>query len=284
MRDPPGVASLPIDNVRTTHRRGPAPEPEESSIFAVPDARDRFVRPVKVFDHEPGLLAELPPAVARVVRDRGLADSLVLPEGPWTPPSREQLGSGAIGLLVLDGLLSRTIRFAGHESPELIGPGDLLRPWDDDRGTSLEFSTEWRILDRSTVAVLDARFARRMCRVPSLTSGLIERTVERSRWLSFQLAIAHVRRAEPRVLMLLWHLADRWGRVTPSGTVVPLRLTHAAIACLICMRRPTVSATLVRLVRAGELARNDDGTWTLTGPPPDLATVNRRRGERLAAA
>ena len=123
-----------------------------------------------------------------------------------------------------------------------------------------------------------------MCRIPGLASGLLERTVERSRWLSFQLAIAHVRRAEPRVLMLFWHLADRWGRVTPTGVVVPMRLTHATIARPSVMRRPTVSATLVALVRTGEVARNEDGTWTLTGSPPDLATVNRGRDRRLAAA
>jgi CRP-like cAMP-binding protein len=278
------VASLPHDSVGTTRRVAPAREPDEPSIFAVPDAHDGLARPVKVFAHQPELLADLPPALARVVRDRGIADSRILPTGEWTPPSREDLGAGAIGLLVLDGLLSRTIGFAGLESPELVGAGDLLRPWDDERGASLEFSTEWRVLERATVAVLDGRFARRMCRVPGLTSGLIERTVERSRWLSFQLAIAHVRRAEPRVLMLLWHLADRWGRVTPSGVVVPVRLTHATIARLVCMRRPTVSATLMRLVRTGELARSEDGTWTLTGSPPDLATVNRSRAERLAAA
>jgi CRP/FNR family cyclic AMP-dependent transcriptional regulator len=278
------VASLPIDSAATTRRPVPAADPHERSIFAVADRHDGLARPVKVFAHQPGLLADLPPGAARVVRDRAVADSQVLPTGPWTPPSHEELGPGAIGLLVLDGLLSRTIQFAALESPELVGAGDLLRPWDDERETSLEFSTEWRVLERATVALLDSRFARRMCRVPGLTSGLIERTVERSRWLSFQLAIAHVRRAEPRVLMLLWHLADRWGHVTPSGIVVPIRLTHATIARLICMRRPTVSATLVRLARTGEIGRNDDGTWLLTGSPPDLATVNRGRDERLAAA
>jgi CRP-like cAMP-binding protein len=84
--------------------------------------------------------------------------------------------------------------------------------------------------------------------------------------------------------MLFWHLADRWGRVTPQGIVVPLRLTHGTIARLICMRRPTVSATLMRLVRAGELARNRDATWILTGAPPDLAAITRPRRTDVAAA
>lgn len=267
-------------------RRVPA-DGRAAGIFALPDgAGERFRRPVRVFDLDPALLSALDAATARTVRARGVADSVVLPRGRWTPPSAAAgLGSGAIGLLVLDGMLTRTIRFAGHESPELVGAGDLLRPWDeDDGGGSLAFDTEWRVLDRATVALLDAGFARRMAGMPGLMGALLGRTVERSRWLSFQLAIAHVRRAEPRVQMLLWHLADRWGRVTPEGIVVPLRLTHATIARLVCMRRPTVSATLARLVREGELARNGSGTWTLTGEPPDLATVGRRRAAPRQAA
>jgi hypothetical protein len=270
-------APVPIqsDGDRRAHR----------SIFAVPDSSGAaLARPVKVFDNDPDLLAGVNPATARLLRDRGVVDSVVVAEGPWTPPTEEELGQGGLGLLVMEGLLSRTIRFAGLESPELMGAGDLLRPWEDDVVGSLEFGTEWCVLQRATLAVLDARFARQMCRVPGLAAGLLARSVERSRWLSFQLAIAHVRRAEPRVLMLFWHLADRWGRVTPDGVVVPLRLTHGAIARLICMRRPTVSATLMRLVRCGELARNRDGTWLLTGAPPDLATVTQRRGGDVAAA
>jgi hypothetical protein len=253
---------------------------DDRSVFALPDAAREggLERPIRVFDADPDLLADLEPPLAEFLRNRGIADSIILDEGPWTPPAEAELGPGSVGLLVIDGLLSRNVRFDGLESPELMGAGDLLRPWDDATGVgSLEFDTAWRVLERATVALLDERFARQMCRFPGLTPRLLGRAIERSRYLSFQLAIAHVRRAEPRVLMLLWHLADRWGRVTPQGVVVPLRLTHATIARLVCMRRPTVSATLMRLVRTGELARNADGTWMLTGAPPDLSTITRRR-------
>jgi len=243
-----------------------------------------FERPVKVFEADPDLLSGVDPATARLPGDGGVVDSILVAEGPWTPPSLAEIGEGALGLLVMDGLLARTIEFAGVRSPELVGGGDLLRPWEEDSAGSLEFAAEWRVLHRATVALLDADFARRVCRVPGLSAGLLARSVARSRSLAFQLAIAHVRRAEPRVLMLFWHLADRWGRVTPSGIVVPLRLTHGTIARLICMRRPTVSAALMRLVRAGELARDRDGTWVLTGSPPDLATVVRGRRDDVAAA
>ena len=256
-------------------------------MFAVSDPHQGgFRRPVRLFDADPDLLSDLHPSAARVVRETAVVESLVVEEGPWAPPSAEELGPHPVGLLVLDGLLSRTIRFDDLESPALAGTGDVLRPWQEHESVaSLEFAAEWRVLEPATLAVLDGRFARRIAHVPGVIAALLGRTVERSWWLSFQLAIAHVRRTEPRVLMLLWHLADRWGRVTPAGTVVPLRLTHATIADLVCMRRPTVSATLARLARAGEVVRNGDGTWTLTGAPPDLSTITRRRaGGRLPAA
>jgi CRP/FNR family cyclic AMP-dependent transcriptional regulator len=265
---------------------GTSASASEQSIFAVFDPREEALqRPVKVFDADPDLVSDLDPASARVLRHRTVADSLVLEEGPWTPPAQHELGPGSIGLLVLDGLLSRTVRFDGLESPELVGAGDLLRPWEDGAfAASLEFETEWRVLDRATVALLDERFARQTCGVPVVTARLLARAVERCRWLSFQLAIAHVRRAEARIVMLFWHLADRWGRVTPAGVVVPLRLTHVTIARLICMRRPTVSATLRRLERTGEVARNEDGTWMLTGAPPDLSSITSRRAAGREAA
>jgi CRP/FNR family cyclic AMP-dependent transcriptional regulator len=265
----------------------PVASAPEQPALALPDPLDGGLqRPVSVFAADPDLLTGIDPGAARVLRDRAIADSVLLEEGPWTPPAEQELGPGSIGLLVVDGLLSRTVRFDGLESPELVGAGDLLRPWEDDASAgSLEFETDWRVLDRATVALLDERFARELCRVPGVMPRLLGRAIERCRWLSFQLAIAHVRRAEARVVMLFWHLADRWGRVTPRGIVVPLRLTHATVARLVCMRRPTVSATLTRLARTGELERNEDGTWTLNGEPPDLSSITRRHvADRREAA
>ena len=225
------------------------PVARAGSVFGVAGRCARR-RPVRVFDHDPDLLVGLDPAVARVVRQRCVADSLVVDRGRWRPPGEAQLGPGAIGLLVLDGLITRTVRLEGTESPELIGEGDLLRPWDvDSIEGSLGLQPEWSVLQRATVALLDERFARRACCAPAVVSALLGRTMRRSRGLAFQLAIAHLRHAEARVRLLFWHLAERWGRVTPAGVVVPLALTHAMVARLVCMRRPTVSAKLTLLGR-----------------------------------
>jgi CRP/FNR family transcriptional regulator, cyclic AMP receptor protein len=92
-----------------------------------------------------------------------------------------------------------------------------------------------------------------------------------------------VRHAPTRLLLTLWHLADRWGRVTPDGVVLRLPLTHQLLAQLTCLQRPTVSSALSQLAADGRLTRRTDGGWTLHGRPP---TTDERPGDhrRRAAA
>ena len=243
----------------------------------------RWQRPVRVFELDPGLLDGVEPHLARIARQRVVAESVVLATGPWTPPQRDELGRDAVGLLVLDGLLMRSLAFDGLLSPELFGVGDVLRPWESDELLDFEVTAEWRVLERATVALLDAEFARQVCRIPGVTAALLARAIQRSRSLAFRIAVAHIRRAEPRVLTLFWHLGDRWGTVTPRGVAVPLRLSHSMIASLVYMRRSTVSAVLTRLARAGELERNADGSWLITGERPALTGITRRTPPPRAA-
>ena len=102
----------------------------------------------------------------------------------------------------------------------------------------------WKVLTPMTLAVLDERFAAIAGRWPSVFARLLERPSHRLRGLSFQLALAGIRRAEPRLLLILSHLADRWGRATPDGVVLPLPLTHELLGHLACIRRPTATAAL----------------------------------------
>jgi CRP-like cAMP-binding protein len=99
--------------------------------------------------------------------------------------------------------------------------------------------------------------------------------MQRSRTLVVNMAIAHYPRIDRRLLMLMWHLADRWGRVTPDGIRVPLRLTHQQLADLVASRRPSVTSGLHRLVEEGRLSRLGDD-WLLHGEPPrELYEVER---------
>jgi hypothetical protein len=67
------------------------------------------------------------------------------------------------------------------------------------------------------LAVLDGQFAVRAGRWPCVTSRICERIAQRARHLAVAEAVTHLPRAHPRLLLLLWLLADRWGRVTTEG-------------------------------------------------------------------
>jgi CRP/FNR family transcriptional regulator, cyclic AMP receptor protein len=222
---------------------------------------------VRVFDAEPDLLTGLSAREVDLLRRRAIAPKLWVEEGPWAPPAPGSPESGSFGLLLVEGFMLRSVELDGRRCPELVGPGDVLRPWDEPEG-SVASGASWTALDRASLAVLDQRITAIACRWPSIMAQLLARTVERSRSLALHLAIAHVRHADLRVRMLFWHLADRWGRMTPDGVHLPLRLRHELVAQLTCMRRPTASSALSQLARGGELAREPDGTWLLTGSPP----------------
>ena len=81
------------------------------------------------------------------------------------------------------------------------------------------------------------------------------------------MAIINQARVNVRLLMLLWHLADRWGRVRSEGVVLPLHLTHSVLADLVAARRPTVTSALSELARL-ELAVPQTPGWLLRGKPP----------------
>jgi CRP/FNR family cyclic AMP-dependent transcriptional regulator len=73
----------------------------------------------------------------------------------------------------------------------------------------------------------------------------------RPRWLSFHLAVCQIIGIEVRLLIVLWHFADRWGRVTPEGVMLPLPLSHGLLAGIVGSRRPTVSTALGSLRNRG---------------------------------
>jgi CRP-like cAMP-binding protein len=206
-----------------------------------------------------------------------------LRRGRWTVPDplRERREHW-LGLLVVEGLLIRTVRVSQLECCELLGPGDVIRPWDgDDEVATLSSDVSWRVVEDARMALLDDTFTRMACRWPAVLSELMERGLRRSRSLAVLLAIGQARRADVRVLALFWHLADRWGRVTPDGVLVELDLTHSLLSRLTSLRRPTVSVTLRQLGETGELVRLSRSSWLLRGARPSES--QRTMGLPLAA-
>lgn len=196
-----------------------------------------------------------------------VARTIRMPRGCWNVPGPEGLREG-IGLLLLEGLLLRRVGIDGRFGAELLGVGDLLRPWQgDDNRTTLALTTGWKVLEPVRLAMLDEAAARRFADYPELTGRLVERALERSRNLAINMAIVHQARVNVRLHMLFWHLADRWGRVRAEGIWLPLALTHTVLADLVAARRPTVTTALTELARQG-LVISAGGGWLLSGEPP----------------
>jgi CRP/FNR family transcriptional regulator, cyclic AMP receptor protein len=89
-------------------------------------------------------------------------------------------------------------------------------------------------------------------------------------------AISQLTRVDRRLKALFWHLAERWGRVSGDGVIVPRALTHRILGQLVGARRPTVSTALSDLADRGELVRRADGSWLLRGDPPDAESLARK--------
>jgi CRP/FNR family transcriptional regulator, cyclic AMP receptor protein len=227
----------------------------------------RRERPIAHILLEDVALAETLPAELREVAAREcIAPVERLGRGRWSREQAELVRDG-IGLLILDGLLIRRVGVDGRYGAELLGDGDLLRPWQRDLHASLSRTTGWRVLAPSRVALLDRRVTHRLARYPDLVAGLVGRAIERSRNLAVNMAIVQQSRVDVRLQMLFWHLADRWGRVGTQGVMLPLRLTHSVLADLVAARRPTVTTALSDLAKQG-LVRSADGGWLLAGEPP----------------
>jgi CRP/FNR family transcriptional regulator, cyclic AMP receptor protein len=188
--------------------------------------------------------------------------------GPWNTARLSVADAGHLGLLVLDGVLSREVLAADVISTELIGPGELLRPWQISPDPALlRVSARWSVLADTRVAVLDRRLTSQLGAYPEIMSLLVERMTARTQRLAVTQAISQLNRVDQRLLTLFWHLAERWGRMTANGVAIPLTLSHRMLSQLVGARRPTVSTALGELARAGEVIRLDDGSWLLTGDP-----------------
>lgn len=243
-------------------------------IFGSPWAQPRAPRTVRVLEADPRLCDGLPPHEVALAANHVVAPVIELPVGDWLPGDSVEVADG-VGVLLLSGVILRQVRVGTREAAELIGPGEVLRPLDADEGllAPVPYATTWCVVQEAELVVLDARFAQVAGRWPSILGTVFARMACRARSNTVLLAIAQLGGLELRLLALLWHLADRFGRVERDGVVIPLRLTHEVLARLAGAQRPSVTTALSRLKRSGLARRGPGGTWVLHGePPPELAT------------
>jgi len=193
-----------------------------------------------------------------------------LSQGDWKALEALEADVHHQGFLVIDGLLSREVEVLGRRAVELIGDADVLRPWGwDPTGSHVQAEVGWVVLEPTRMAVLDHQLVMQMNPWPQLGLELFSRGTRRAHSLAVTLAISHHPRVDDRLLLTLWHIAERWGRVRPDGIAIPLPLSHERLAVLVGAHRPAVTTAMGELVRSGALSRGSDRMWVLHGDPPD---------------
>jgi CRP/FNR family cyclic AMP-dependent transcriptional regulator len=225
---------------------------------------------IRVLEVDPDLGEDLEPAALAVARPRAIARAQWLERGRWQPFAEQWEHRGHLGLLIVDGFIARNLLLGGRACAEVLGPGDLLRPWVRAGDySSIPLQDSWEVLERTRLAVLDRRFAASLSGWPEVTASILDRMMMRAQWLALHLAVAHLRRVETRVLVVLWHFADRWGSVRPDGVTLRLDLTHTLLAAIVAAERPSVTLALTSLRDRGLVERDADHVWILHGGPPE---------------
>src|ERR1700727_1931266 len=264
----------------------PRREPPSETGSRCGSLRDRVARvnaaasSISIVDADPEMRDLLPAEDWERARRETRTAVRRLSTGDWDVAAAEEPDSHHRGFLIVDGLLSREVEVLGRGCVELIGAGDVIRPWSwDDEGSHVQAEVGWVVLEPARLAVLDHRLVVRMNPWPQLGLELFNRGTRRAHALAVALAIAHHQRVDDRLLLTLWHLAERWGRVRPEGIAVPLPLSHQRLADLVGAHRPAVTSAMGALTRRGVLSRRGDKTWLLHGSPPSELAHHR-----LAAA
>jgi len=200
---------------------------------------------VALLDVDPGL-GSLLTADRRGSAHRDLRVSVIsLAVGEWDVKAVAENDPIHLGLLVIDGVLARELVLEATVSTELLGPGDLLRPWAAEAQPELlEVDVRWNVLSPMRLALLDRRAGARVASYPEINAMLLDRMSARAQRIAIAQAISKLTKVEDRLVALLWHLAERWGRVGVDGVIVPLALSHRVLGELVGARRPTVSTAL----------------------------------------
>jgi CRP-like cAMP-binding protein len=224
----------------------------------------RSLGPVQLADEDPALLDLVPEQERSAARCALTAPAYSVPAGPWKPGVLAGDGEPHFGLLLLDGLLLRDVSVAHTTCGELVGAGELLRPWDAfGERAPMPVEIDWKALEPLRIAVLDHDFAATLARWPTLVDAFVERAIERSHSLALHVAIHCIRRVDTSLLVLFVHLADRFGKVTPNGIAIPVKLNQADLGKLVGATRQSVNLALRQLLDRGALTHRDEDTWLL---------------------
>jgi CRP/FNR family transcriptional regulator, cyclic AMP receptor protein len=240
---------------------------------------DGHMATISIVEADPDLAELIEPQGLDRARHEARAQLLRLSPGAWNAAESVQPGRHHRGFLIVDGLLTRDVQVLGRQCVELLGHGDVMRPWSwDGEGSHVHAEIGWTVLEPTGMALLDQQLVSRISPWPQLGVELFNRGTRRAHALAVSLAISYHQRVDDRLMLTLWHLAERWGRVHTEGIVVPLPLSHQRLADLVGAHRPSVTTALGELARAGSLSRRENGDWVLHGTPPRELRHHRLAG------
>lgn len=214
--------------------------------------------------------ARLDPERRRAAEAAISAPAFELQPGPWVLPEGIT-APGVLGVLVVEGLAGAHVGSGERSFLELVGREDVLQPWVTLGGeASTPTEVRWQTFAPTRVLVLGPEAAAAISAFPELVAALMERLVLRTRRMAFQLAVHRMVRIDERLDLILWHLADRWGRVNADGVVLELPLTHQQLAAVIGAQRPSLTSAVGALEAQGRLSRGPGARWVLHGEAPSL--------------
>ena len=203
--------------------------------------------------------------------------------GAWSVPAAAHVRDDLVGFLIVGGLLCREIALRERHLFELLGPGDVVQPPEVAGAPRLGGPIGLTALRETVLIELGISFIRASARWPVLLATWARRLEVQRQHAAVQGLIAHLPREEHRLLLMLWHLADRWGRVTPAGTVLPLPLTHDLLGYLTAAQRPTATIAVSALESNGTIQRLHDGSWLLTAAAEHMVDEIALPGKRTRA-
>jgi len=227
-------------------------------------ASSRTVGPVLVLDLDPGLGAGIGRQDWEAARHACRGTVVRARRGMWEPPASGGERLDLVGLVIVEGMVCRELALRDRHLLEVLGPGDVVQLPAPGRRPRLGESIGLSTAAGTVFVVLGRSFIVAAGRWPCLLASVQRRLEDQRERLAVQGLIAHLPRAEHRVLLALAHLAGRWGRPTPEGTLLPLTLNHALLGQLTRARRPTVTLAVSQLESEGAIRRLDDGSWLLT--------------------
>ncbi len=227
---------------------------------------------VLVLEADPDLGSVIDKVQWQLAVAASLAPAFELERGPWRFSPRPD--AGALGALVLEGLIVIRINAETRAHVELLGPGDVIGPWvGSGQELTLPSVPTTSVVSKARIALLDRRFALRTARWPEIHAALMHRLIVRARRLSLQSAINALSRIEERLEVTLWELSYRFGRVTPDGIMLDLPLTHSQMADMVAAQRPSVSTAFTRLQDHGRIVHAARHRWLLLGEPPSALSA-----------